>query len=185
PNNREIHVDYVKQSISLQRKNSSYSVKTSHQLSQGYDISINCFRHINIKFTGWSKNCVYLNISNSGIDLNHIQPNVEIAVCTLHSDVGNSKIDINGKGYTMGYNLTGNNYIGEPQLEQTNTRKYINKQYPTKSDKEKENKLIIDNKNLEFHLDLSEFINLEELICSENQLTSLDISKNKQLTEID
>ncbi|CAB5386186.1 unnamed protein product [Rhizophagus irregularis] len=185
PNNREIHVGYVKQSIKLQRKNSSYSVKTSHKLFQGYGISINCFRPINIKFTGWSKNCVHLNISNSGIDFNHIQPNVEIAVCTLHSDLGNSLIDINGKGYTMGYNLTGNNYIGEPQLEQTNTRKYINKRYPTKSDKEKENKLIIDNKNLEFYLDLSEFVNLEELICSKNQLTSLDISKNKQLTEID
>uniref|UniRef100_U9UL67 Uncharacterized protein n=1 Tax=Rhizophagus irregularis (strain DAOM 181602 / DAOM 197198 / MUCL 43194) TaxID=747089 RepID=U9UL67_RHIID len=156
PNNREIHVGYVKQSIKLQRKNSSYSVKTSHKLFQGY-----------------------------GIDFNHIQPNVEIAVCTLHSDLGNSLIDINGKGYTMRYNLTGNNYIGEPQLEQTNTRKYINKRYPTESDKEKENKLIIDNKNLEFHLDLSEFVNLEELICSKNQLTSLDISKNKQLTEID
>ncbi|UZO15544.1 uncharacterized protein OCT59_006962 [Rhizophagus irregularis] len=185
PNNREIHVGYVKQSIKLQRKNSSYSVKTSHKLFQGYGISINCFRPINIKFTGWSKNCVHLNISNSGIDFNHIQPNVEIAVCTLHSDLGNSLIDINGKGYTMRYNLTGNNYIGEPQLEQTNTRKYINKRYPTESDKEKENKLIIDNKNLEFHLDLSEFVNLEELICSKNQLTSLDISKNKQLTEID
>ncbi|PKB91838.1 hypothetical protein RhiirA5_447336, partial [Rhizophagus irregularis] len=84
-----------------------------------------------------------------------------------------------------GYNLTENNYIEEPQLEQANIRKYINKRYPTKSDKEKENKLIIDNKNLEFHLDLSEFVNLEELICSKNQLTSLDISKNKQLTEID
>ncbi|POG80804.1 hypothetical protein GLOIN_2v1471288 [Rhizophagus irregularis DAOM 181602=DAOM 197198] len=165
PNNREIHVGYVKQSIKLQRKNSSYSVKTSHKLFQGYGISINCFRPINIKFTGWSKNCVHLNISNS--------------------DLGNSLIDINGKGYTMRYNLTGNNYIGEPQLEQTNTRKYINKRYPTESDKEKENKLIIDNKNLEFHLDLSEFVNLEELICSKNQLTSLDISKNKQLTEID
>ncbi|CAB4488102.1 unnamed protein product [Rhizophagus irregularis] len=184
PNNREIHVGYVKQSIKLQRKNSSYSVKTSHKLFQGYGISINCFRPINIKFTGWSKNCVHLNISNSGIDFNHIQPNVEIAVCTLHSDLGNSLIDINGKGYTIGYNLTGNNYIGEPQLEQTNTRKYINKRYPTKSDKEKENKLIIDNKNLEFYLDLSEFVNLEELICSKNQLTSLDISKNKHCNQL-
>ncbi|PKB95824.1 hypothetical protein RhiirA5_435964, partial [Rhizophagus irregularis] len=58
PNNREIHVGYVKQSIKLQRKNSSYSVKTSHKLFQGYGISINCFRPINIKFTGWSKNCI-------------------------------------------------------------------------------------------------------------------------------
>ncbi|CAB5388590.1 unnamed protein product [Rhizophagus irregularis] len=99
PNNREIHVGYVKQSIKLQRKNSSYSVKTSHKLFQGYGISINCFRPINIKFAGWSKNCVHLNISNSGIDFNHIQPNVEIAVCTLHSDLGNSLIDINGKGW--------------------------------------------------------------------------------------
>ncbi|RGB40240.1 hypothetical protein C1646_753504 [Rhizophagus diaphanus] len=123
PKNREIQVDYVKESITLQCNNSSYSIKTSHKLSQGYDISLNYF--------------------------NYVQPNVEVAVCTLHSDLGNSKIDINGKGYTMGYNLTENNYIEE------------------------------------FHLDLSEFVNLEEFICSRNQFTSLDISKNKQLIEID
>ncbi|CAB5388589.1 unnamed protein product [Rhizophagus irregularis] len=75
-------------------------------------------------------------------------------------------------------------FIIEPQLEQANIRKYINKRYPTKSDKEKENKLIIDNKNLEFHLDLSEFVNLEELICSKNQLTSLDITSCNQLNEL-
>ncbi|GBC32599.2 hypothetical protein GLOIN_2v1798919 [Rhizophagus irregularis DAOM 181602=DAOM 197198] len=173
------------QSITLQRNNSSYSIKTSHKLSQGYDISLNCFKPMNIEFTGWSRNCVYLNISNTNIDFNYVQPNVEVAVCTLHSDLGNSIIDINGKGYTMGYNLTENNYIEEPQLEQANIRKYINKRYPTKIDKEKENRLIIDNKNLEFHLDLSEFVNLEEFICSRNQFTSLDISKNKQLIEID
>uniref|UniRef100_U9SQ96 Uncharacterized protein n=1 Tax=Rhizophagus irregularis (strain DAOM 181602 / DAOM 197198 / MUCL 43194) TaxID=747089 RepID=U9SQ96_RHIID len=33
----------------------------------------------------------------------------------------------------------------------------------------------------EFHLDLSEFVNLEEFICSRNQFTSLDIINLKEL----
>jgi hypothetical protein len=103
PKNREIQVDYVKESITLQHDNSSYSIKTSHQLSQGCDIYINCLKPINIKFTGWSKNCVYLNISNTSIDSNS---KIEVAVCTLHSDQ-NSKIDISGGGY----NLTKNNHM--------------------------------------------------------------------------
>lgn len=65
-----------------------------------------------------------------------------------------------------------------------NAQKYINQKYPTKEEKEKENKLIINNKNLEGHLDLSEFVNLEKLKCSNNQLTGLDISKNMQLTDL-
>ncbi|CAB4415503.1 unnamed protein product [Rhizophagus irregularis] len=62
PKNREIQADYFKRVITIQHNNSSYSIKTSHQLSQGYDISIKCFEPVNIELTGWSKNCVYLNI---------------------------------------------------------------------------------------------------------------------------
>ncbi|CAB4414905.1 unnamed protein product [Rhizophagus irregularis] len=162
PKNREIQVDCVKEFITLQRNNSSYSIKTSHQLSQGYDISIK-----NLKF-------------------NSNQPKAKVAICTLlRSDHENSNIDIDGKRYPIGYILTENNYRGEPQLEQTNTRNYIDKQYPIKEDRKKLNELIMTNKNLEGHLDLTDFINLEKLDCSNNKLTSLNISKNVKLTEID
>ncbi|CAB5386182.1 unnamed protein product [Rhizophagus irregularis] len=66
-----------------------------------------------------------------------------------------------------------------------NAQKYINQKYPTKEEKEKENRLIINNKDLEGHLDLSEFVNLEILNCSNNQLISLDIRKNMRLTDLD
>ncbi|CAB4388410.1 unnamed protein product [Rhizophagus irregularis] len=184
PKNREIQADYFKRVITIQHNNSSYSIKTSHQLSQGYDISIKCFEPVNIELTGWSKNCVYLNILNSSIDFNSDQSNVGVAICTLsHSD--HEKININGKKYSMGYILTENNYRGEPQLEKTNTRKYIDKRYPIIGDRKKLNELIITNENLEGHLDLTDFINLEKLQCSKNKLTSLDISKNEKLIEID
>jgi len=41
------------------------------------------------------------------------------------------------------------------------------------------------NKNLERHLDLSDFVNLKNLWCSNNQITSLDISENKELQKIE
>ncbi|CAB5190869.1 unnamed protein product [Rhizophagus irregularis] len=183
PNNREIQVDCFKRTITLQRNNLSYSIKTSHQLSQGYDISIKCFEAMNIEFTGWSKDCVYFDISNSSI-VNSTQSNVELAICTLlHSDCENSKIDIDGIGYSMGYILNKNNYR-EPQLEQTNTQKYLDILYPIKGDRTNLNELKMTNENLEGHLDLSDFINLKKLDCSNNKLTSLDISKNEKLTEI-
>ncbi|RGB40086.1 hypothetical protein C1646_664136 [Rhizophagus diaphanus] len=185
PNNREVQVGYFKSAIALQRNNTSYSIKTSHQLSQGYDISIKCFEPINIELTGWSKNCIYLNISDSSINFNSTQSSVEVAVCTLsRSNCENSKIDINGIGYSMGYILNENNYR-EPQLEQTNTQKYLDKQYPIIGDRTNLNELKMTDENLEGHLDLSDFINLKKLDCSNNKLTSLNISKNEKLTEID
>ncbi|RGB40090.1 hypothetical protein C1646_664139 [Rhizophagus diaphanus] len=187
PKNREIQADYFKRVITIQHNNTPYSIKTSHKLSQGYDISIKSFEPVNIELTGWSKNCVYLNIlnsSNSSIDFNPDQSNVGVAICTLsHSDYEN--ININGKKYSMGYILTENNYRGEQQLEQKNTRKYIDKRYPIIGDRKKLNELIMTNENLEGHLDLTDFINLEKLQCSKNKLTSLDISKNEKLIEID
>ncbi|RGB40046.1 hypothetical protein C1646_800907 [Rhizophagus diaphanus] len=179
PNNREIQVEYVKQSIKLQHNN-SYSITTSHQLSQGYDVSIKCFKPIEIKFAGWSKNCVHLNISNTKSIKSDID-NVEIAICVLNSGHEKSWIDINAKKYSIGCILTENNYLDII----SNAQKYLKTAYPTKKEREKETMLVISKKNLENHLDLSEFVNLEKLNCSGNDLTSLDISKNKHLTEID
>ncbi|EXX75676.1 Rad53p [Rhizophagus irregularis DAOM 197198w] len=185
PNNREIQVDYFKESITLQRNDSSYSIKTSRQLSQGSEISINCFKPINVKLTGWSKNGIQLNISDPNINSNHTQTdsdniNIDIAVCVSNSNHENSKVNINGNKYSMGCILTENNFLES----MSNIQKYINNKYPTKKEREKERRLIINKKNLEGHFDLSDFINLEKIDCSENQITSLDISKNKLLTDI-
>lgn len=61
--------------------------------------------------------------------------------------------------------------------------KYLDENYP----KEERCKLIyieLAGKNLEGHLDLSDFVNLKNLWCSNNQIISLDISENKELQKI-
>lgn len=88
-----------------------------------------------------------------------------------------------------------------------NAQKWLESQeeYNTKAKKSEIKKLDISNKNLESRLDLAEFINLEELNCSSNQLielkitncpnlkklycsdnflTSLDLSQNEELEEL-
>lgn len=60
------------------------------------------------------------------------------------------------------------------------TQEWLDENYP----KEERNNIIelkIRRKNLEGHLDLQDFLNLEFLDCSQNQLTSLDLSKNLKL----
>ncbi|CAI2183832.1 16499_t:CDS:2 [Funneliformis geosporum] len=47
-----------------------------------------------------------------------------------------------------------------------------------------EKDLVINNKDLEGELDLSEFINLERLYCPNNRITSLNLNKNKNLLEL-
>jgi hypothetical protein len=61
PKNRKIQVDLVKESIALQHNDSYYSIETSHQLPKGNVISINtyCSDPVNLKFVGWSKNCIH------------------------------------------------------------------------------------------------------------------------------
>jgi len=64
-----------------------------------------------------------------------------------------------------------------------NAQEWLNERYTEKRTKIKE--LDIYYKNLEGHLDLSDFVNLKKLICGQNNLTSLDISKCSQLEDID
>ena len=61
PKNREIQVDLIKESISLQPNDSYYSIESSRQLSHGHVISFNtyCFEPVNLKFVGWSKNYIH------------------------------------------------------------------------------------------------------------------------------
>ncbi|GBC08653.1 hypothetical protein RclHR1_00830004 [Rhizophagus clarus] len=184
PKNRDVKVEYFKESLKLQRNISSYSIKTSHQLSQGYDISINCSKPINIKLTGWSNNRVYFNISNLSINFNYAD-NIEVAICIL--DYENSKIDVS-EGIYSGYVLTAESNFSEESMikkKAYSAQEYLNCNYPTKKLREEETKLYINNRNLIGHLDLSDFVNLKKLNCSENQITSLDISKNELLTELD
>ena len=56
--------------------------------------------------------------------------------------------------------------------------------YNTKEKREKVTELDISNKNLEGELDLSDFINLKELICNGNKLTLLDISRQTKLESL-
>src|SRR5205814_7559037 len=62
-----------------------------------------------------------------------------------------------------------------------NAQEFINKNYPDKTIKDLE----ISNKNLEGNLDLSDFTELEELNCSDNQLTNLKFAKEEKITKLD
>ena len=69
-------------------------------------------------------------------------------------------------------------------LEQENnnfTKRRLNRMYPDKSVKLLDN---LDYKSLEGQLDLSEYLELEELKCNGNQLTSLEVSKNTKLRRL-
>src|ERR1043166_5273574 len=61
-----------------------------------------------------------------------------------------------------------------------NAQEYINKNYP-KETKKNLKLLDISGKDLEGHLDLKDFVNLERLDCYENRITSLDLTNNKNL----
>ena len=63
-------------------------------------------------------------------------------------------------------------------------QRYIDYHYPTKEKREKIKKLDIGSKELEGRLNLSDFINLKSLDCSENKLTFLDLSNCSRLEEI-
>jgi|SRR6185436_3599517 len=56
--------------------------------------------------------------------------------------------------------------------------------YNTKEKRERVKMLVINNKNLEGHLDLREFADLEKLFCYYNQLASLDVSGCSALTTL-
>src|SRR5438128_8493194 len=63
------------------------------------------------------------------------------------------------------------------------TQQYLNPKYP-KSIRKNITQLNISKRNLEGHLDLREFVNLERLDCSKNRLTSLDISNCSKLAQV-
>ena len=59
-------------------------------------------------------------------------------------------------------------------------QEWLDQNYP-KEERENVKELKIGQKNLEGHLNLQDFVSLEFLDCSRNQLTSLDLSKNVKL----
>ena len=65
-----------------------------------------------------------------------------------------------------------------------NAQGWLDQNYPLE---ERKNVLELDfnNKNLEGHLDLSDFVNSEILDCSKNRLTSINLSNNKKIYWID
>ncbi|CAJ0758717.1 15413_t:CDS:2 [Entrophospora sp. SA101] len=65
-----------------------------------------------------------------------------------------------------------------------NAQEYLNSNYP-KEERESITKLELNNRELEGHLDLSDFTKLEELYCYDNQLTSLVISNCSKLITLD
>jgi Leucine-rich repeat (LRR) protein len=59
-------------------------------------------------------------------------------------------------------------------------QEWLDENYP-KAERKNITELRIRQKNLEGHLNLQDFVSLEFLDCSQNQLTSLDLSKNLKL----
>jgi len=83
----------------------------------------------------------------------------------------------------------------KPKLEQLRTefnvlfnktmpaQEYLDQNYPKKQ-RSAITELDINNKNLTGNLNLNDFVNLEDLDCSGNQLTQLDLSNCNQLSHI-
>ncbi|CAG8802041.1 37554_t:CDS:10, partial [Gigaspora margarita] len=69
-------------------------------------------------------------------------------------------------------------------IQKCNAQKYINQKYPTKEERKQIKELNISRQNLESDLDLSDFVNLETLDCSYNQLTNLNINNCSKLKNI-
>ena len=61
-----------------------------------------------------------------------------------------------------------------------NAQAWLDKEYP-KENRKNITELDIRNEDLEGHLDLKDFTNLEELYCYNNQLTSIDLKGLNQL----
>nr|CAG8495980.1 9079_t:CDS:10 [Entrophospora candida] len=80
--------------------------------------------------------------------------------------------------------ITFKNLPKEAKINLINAQRHINYHYPTKETREQVTKLDISGKKLEGHLDLSDFINLEELNCFENKLTSLNLSNCQKLENL-
>ena len=59
-------------------------------------------------------------------------------------------------------------------------QEYINNNFP-KQGRLGITDLEISQKNLEGHLDLRDFANLKKLDCSENKITSIDLSNNEKI----
>ncbi|KLL02406.1 MAG: hypothetical protein MRERC_2c155 [Mycoplasmataceae bacterium RC_NB112A] len=66
----------------------------------------------------------------------------------------------------------------------TKTKQFLNHHYPNEEIKLNISKLNLNHQNLEGHLDLREFTNLETLEADYNQLTSIDFSRCSKLKKI-
>lgn len=82
------------------------------------------------------------------------------------------------------YKLTFKNLPIMAEIIPVIAQRYIDYYYPTQEERKKITKLDIREKKLTGELDLSDFINLKELICFRNNLTSLNLSNCSQLEEI-
>ncbi|CAB4414918.1 unnamed protein product [Rhizophagus irregularis] len=164
PNNREIQADFTKESIILKRNDSSYSIKTSYQLSQGYEISIKCFKTINIELTGWSKNCVYLNISNSKPQLE--QSNKQYPI---KGDRKKNELKVTNKSLEGHLDLS--DFVNLEKLD-CSTNKLTSLDI---SKNEKLTEIDCSQNNL-ISLDLSNCLNIKSVTANYNQLNDLKLS---------
>jgi hypothetical protein len=67
--------------------------------------------------------------------------------------------------------------------EKSSAQKWLDENF-SKNEKKEIKNLNISKKNLQGHLDLSDFVNLERLYCSDNQLTSLNLDSCLKLERI-
>jgi Heterokaryon incompatibility protein (HET) len=117
-----------------------------------------------------------------------------------HDDVSNFEWDLRDSKEVI-EGIAKNLWAAPEPSKKTNeqdAQKWLDKNYPTNgtcaNSEDKENKgkkrenivnLNISSENLIGELDLSDFVNLKELICSNNQLTKLDLTNCKELTKLD
>ncbi|CAB4488115.1 unnamed protein product [Rhizophagus irregularis] len=142
PKNRELQVYYMRDYITLQPDNSYYSIRTSYQLSQEDTISVNIYCSttncglMDVKFVGWSKSTISLQIIYNELNLNIPNSNtvisvdndndtdplisIDIRISILSSKYKNLKIDNEEKEFYLnliGHILDNENFIKESSGE--------------------------------------------------------------------
>ena len=131
------------------------------QLTWDFDIPTN-LKVLNLANNKWHNNRGYWGFSDSFPKLQFL-------------DVRNSGIRLSSMGDIS--------YVKKIHRE-TDANKWLNEWYPKKEEKEGIKNLDIRGEKLEGSLDLSNFINLETLDCSNNKLTKIILTNNKKLASL-
>ncbi|CAB4422114.1 unnamed protein product [Rhizophagus irregularis] len=124
PNNQELQIDYIKESITIQPDKSNYCIKSPFPLYRGYTISVYAYysstnyEPINIKLVEWSKGYINFQIKSNIITFSDTQLDEEINlhICFLSTIDKNLNLKIDYEIIEFPLNLIGYTLSKENEL---------------------------------------------------------------------